>query len=517
MRLVLGHPAARGQRSTGNAIRGWLGISFLILFVGGCNLSMLNNTYLVLFAKAPFTGLVWLVLGSILSCLMWVSYAACALRDAGVTPAWVRADYVEAFVERVVQEVAVMDRAEDDAPTHLYTVEGPTADECHRDDIDCRMANDAAVAAVQERLTTEASNSTPLHIEEAANSEADSFNDEEKPHRLAATGAATTVVPIDDAAAMIERRNRKRRRGLSTVTVAQVAREALRALQGDGPSRTRELTFLLHDAQYCRYCMVYKLEGTHHCRVCARCVHHLDHHCVWVGQCVGVGNHKYYVLFLLYLALLGFISSVLSLYVVYRGYNFFFQEPEVHFGFFFAFSFTFSFSMVLIPYVLRHLYEVGCGETTVSAISREQREMAELTQRREAEDGRLYQPLFAEEAAPPLSTFNFANLHLIFGDGPLWSWFVPTMAPLQDAYIGPAHEEHFWAELRIAVVKQIRSIADGTHQAEDVAVGMLNSDVGDASVARDHMENEGDGGIVRAVLLGDDHGDSVNGPFKPTI
>eukprot|EP00532_Pseudo-nitzschia_australis_P014227 CAMPEP_0168281090 /NCGR_PEP_ID=MMETSP0141_2-20121125/21515_1 /TAXON_ID=44445 /ORGANISM="Pseudo-nitzschia australis, Strain 10249 10 AB" /LENGTH=401 /DNA_ID=CAMNT_0008224459 /DNA_START=19 /DNA_END=1228 /DNA_ORIENTATION=- len=62
----------------------------------------------------------------------------------------------------------------------------------------------------------------------------------------------------------------------------------------------------------CRRCNSFKPKRAHHCSICKRCIVKMDHHCPWVNNCVGIGNHKYFLLFIFYTC----VSCVYSLTLV---------------------------------------------------------------------------------------------------------------------------------------------------------------------------------------------------------
>ncbi|KAH7476843.1 hypothetical protein PRIC1_000848 [Phytophthora ramorum] len=66
----------------------------------------------------------------------------------------------------------------------------------------------------------------------------------------------------------------------------------------------------------CRRCRQFKPGRAHHCSICDRCVIKMDHHCPWVNNCVGLGNHKFFLLFIFYV----FVLSAYALTLVFFRY-----------------------------------------------------------------------------------------------------------------------------------------------------------------------------------------------------
>ncbi|XP_074697695.1 palmitoyltransferase ZDHHC13 [Strix aluco] len=56
---------------------------------------------------------------------------------------------------------------------------------------------------------------------------------------------------------------------------------------------------------FCTSCLVRKPLRSMHCLACESCVARCDQHSLWIGQCIGVGNHRYYLLFLSFLTMTG--------------------------------------------------------------------------------------------------------------------------------------------------------------------------------------------------------------------
>ncbi|XP_077375561.1 putative palmitoyltransferase ZDHHC13 isoform X2 [Festucalex cinctus] len=56
---------------------------------------------------------------------------------------------------------------------------------------------------------------------------------------------------------------------------------------------------------FCTSCMIKKPVRASHCKRCDACVAKQDHHSIWTNTCIGSRNHRYFVIFLLSLSLMG--------------------------------------------------------------------------------------------------------------------------------------------------------------------------------------------------------------------
>ncbi|CAM9525771.1 unnamed protein product, partial [Laminaria digitata] len=71
--------------------------------------------------------------------------------------------------------------------------------------------------------------------------------------------------------------------------------------------------------RWCGHCQMFKPPRAHHCRRCGGCVARMDHHCIYAANCVGAGNHKQFVLLLLYSGACAAHANLLYFRVLGRG------------------------------------------------------------------------------------------------------------------------------------------------------------------------------------------------------
>lgn len=148
----------------------------------------------------------------------------------------------------------------------------------------------------------------------------------------------------------------------------------------------------------CQKCGLPKPPRAHHCSVCRACVLKMDHHCPWVNTCIGHRNHRYFVLFLVYLAA-GMCFYALLAYPL----EFTLGQRTVSF----CFTLCGVMGVVVVLFATWHIYLVVRGYTTLELMVTSCR----YEQLRRS-DWRL-------------------NLKLVFGSRKLWKALLPSLKELK--------------------------------------------------------------------------------------
>jgi len=164
--------------------------------------------------------------------------------------------------------------------------------------------------------------------------------------------------------------------------------------------------------RFCKFCKKPKPPRTHHCHICKRCILRMDHHCPWVSNCVGFYNHKYFVLFLLYLWIGCGYVAILSFPPFRSSIGFAGSRGAVLFTFVITLSVMLALSMLLGW----HIYLVLTGQTTIEFYYNKNR----------ARHARMKGEMYINE----YDLGNGKNFQIFFGPGRFWfSWLLPSVKP----------------------------------------------------------------------------------------
>jgi len=163
----------------------------------------------------------------------------------------------------------------------------------------------------------------------------------------------------------------------------------------------------------CKFCKKPKPPRTHHCHICKSCVLRMDHHCPWVSNCVGFNNHKYFVLFLMYLWLGCLYVAVLSFFPFYAFTNYRTQYTGSKTAVLFVFVMALSVMIAVGMLLGWHIYLVLTSQTTIEF----------YYNKNKARNARARGEVYHNEY-----DLGYAkNWKIFFGDTRLW--FLPSQKP----------------------------------------------------------------------------------------
>lgn len=126
-------------------------------------------------------------------------------------------------------------------------------------------------------------------------------------------------------------------------------------------------------------CNVFKPERCHHCSACNRCVLNMDHHCPWINNCVGFWNRKYFLLLLVYVLIMTYLTFALTVYDFYNTIiwginNKIFSSNDPKLGekliIMFAFMMNFIVASLMSAFLKFHLMLASENKTTIENLDK---------------------------------------------------------------------------------------------------------------------------------------------------
>ena len=131
--------------------------------------------------------------------------------------------------------------------------------------------------------------------------------------------------------------------------------------------------------RYCLMCNVFKPERCHHCSACNRCVLNMDHHCPWINNCIGFWNRKFFILLLIYVLMMTYLTALTLAYDFYEvikwGFTVKFiksDDPKLgrNVAIFLAFTLDFTLVVLMTAFFKFHFMLASDNKTTIENLDK---------------------------------------------------------------------------------------------------------------------------------------------------
>ncbi|KAK9385555.1 DHHC palmitoyltransferase-domain-containing protein [Lipomyces mesembrius] len=222
--------------------------------------------------------------------------------------------------------------------------------------------------------------------------------------------------------------------------------------------------------RYCSKCKCWKPDRTHHCSTCGTCVLRMDHHCPWFSSCVGYDNHKYFILFLIYVVgfcLVSFFASgiVLLDWIDRSEY----LDTYISLNWVFLFIVSIIFGIAVCIFLCYQLYLLFSNKTTIEAMET-QRYKSSV-----ASSSYRYSQAPSSESVGNVFDLGWReNFRQVMGDN-AWTWFLPVRTSKGNGTTFPTNGK---------VLNAIRRQAQQEAQMLSKLQGFLDRGAASASVGR---------------------------------
>jgi len=118
---------------------------------------------------------------------------------------------------------------------------------------------------------------------------------------------------------------------------------------------------------------MYKPDRAHFCKMLGRCVLKMDHFCPWLNNCIGFANHKYFYLFIFYMAALTIFMLVAMTPIFVHDVS---SMDVVEIDFTKEFRVTLTYLVLcllatgLVCFFIFHTYLLCCNYTTIEFLEK---------------------------------------------------------------------------------------------------------------------------------------------------